>query len=94
MDMTKMLEKYAKLAVKKGVNLQKNQVLLVNAPIECVDFARAIAKAGYEEGAKEVVVHYGDQSLQRLKLENASIDTLKEVPNWVAESYNIKDYVP
>lgn len=88
MDMTKMLEKYAKLSVKKGVNLQKDQVLLVNSPIECVDFARAIAKAGYEEGAKEVVVHYGDQSLQRLKLENASIDTLKEVPNWVSESYN------
>lgn len=88
MDMTKMLEKYAKLAVKKGVNLQKDQVLLINTPVECVDFARAIAKVGYEEGAKEVVVHYGDQNIQRLKLENASIDTLKNVPNWVAESYN------
>lgn len=88
MDMTKMLEKYAKLAVKKGVNLQKDQVLLINTPVECVDFARAIAKVGYEEGAKEVVVHYGDQTIQRLKLENASIDTLKDVPNWVAESYN------
>ncbi|MDV4152310.1 aminopeptidase [Clostridium sp. AL.422] len=88
MDMTEMLEKYAKLAVKKGVNLQKDQVLLVNSPIECVDFARAIAKVGYEEGAKEVVVHYGDQNIQRLKLENASIETLKNVPNWVSESYN------
>ena len=88
MDMKNMLEKYAKLAVKKGVNLQENQVLLVNAPVECVDFARAIAKAGYEAGAKEVIVHYGDQSVQRLKLEHASIDTLKAVPNWVAESYN------
>ena len=88
MDMTKMLEKYAKLAVKKGVNLQKNQVLLVNSPIECVDFARAIAKVAYEEGAKEVIVHYGDQNIQRLKLEHASIDTLKSVPNWIAESYN------
>ncbi len=88
MDMKKLLDKYAKLAVKKGVNLQKDQVLLVNSPIECIDFARAIAKVAYEEGAKEVIVHYGDQTLQRLKLENASIDTLKEVPNWVAESYN------
>ena len=88
MDMEKMLEKYAKLAVKKGVNLQKNQVLLINTPVECVDFARAIAKVGYEEGAKDVIVHYGDQTIQRLKLEKASIDTLKDVPNWVAESYN------
>lgn len=88
MEMKNLLEKYAKLAVKKGVNLQKDQVLLVNSPIECIDFARAIAKVGYEEGAKEVVVHYGDQTLQRLKLENASIETLKDVPNWIAESYN------
>ncbi|WP_066894327.1 aminopeptidase [Clostridium nigeriense] len=88
MDMKNMLEKYAKLAVKKGVNLQKNQVLLVNSPVECIDFARAIAKVAYEEGAKEVIVHYGDQNIQRLKLEHASIDTLKEVPNWLSESYN------
>lgn len=88
MDMNNMLEKYAKLAVKKGVNLQENQVLLVNAPVECIDFARAIAKAAYEAGAKEVIVHYADQSVQRLKLKHASIDTLKTVPNWVAESYN------
>ena len=88
MDMKNMLKKYATLAVKKGVNLQKDQVLLVNCPIECIDFARAIAEVAYNEGAKEVVVHYSDQSLQRLKLEYASMDTLKETPNWVAESYN------
>lgn len=88
MDMKNMLEKYAKLTVKKGVNLQKDQVLLVSSPVECIDFARAIAKVGYEEGAKEVIVHYGDQNLQKLKLEHASIETLKEVPTWVAESYN------
>lgn len=88
MDMKNMLLKYATLAVKKGVNLQKDQVLLVNSPVECIDFARAIAEVAYKEGAKEVVVHYGDQKLQRLKLEYASMDTLKEVPNWVSESYN------
>lgn len=88
MDMKNMLKKYATLAVKKGVNLQKDQVLLVNSPIECVDFSRAIAEVAYKEGAKEVVVHYSDQSLQKLKLEYASMDTLKETPNWIAESYN------
>lgn len=88
MDMKKMLQKYATLAIKKGVNLQKDQVLLVSSPVECIDFSRAIAEVAYKEGAKEVIVHYGDQKLQRLKLEYASMDTLKEVPNWVAESYN------
>ncbi len=88
MDMKNMLQKYAMLAVKKGVNLQKDQVLLVNSLVECSDFARAIAEVAYKEGAKEVIVHYADQKLQRLKLEYASVDTLKEVPNWISESYN------
>ena len=88
MDIKNMLEKYAKLAVKKGVNLQKDQVLLINAPVECVDFARAITKVAYEEGAKDVIVHYGDQTVQKLKLQHATIDTLTNVPNWIAESYN------
>lgn len=88
MDMTKMLHKYAELAVKKGVNLQKDQVLLVNIPVDCTDFARAISEVAYKEGAKEVIVHYSDQKLQRLTLEHASLDTLKDIPNWVADSYN------
>ena len=88
MDMNKMLEKYASLAVKKGVNLQENQTLLINTPVECVDFARAITKEAYKQGAKEVIVHYNDQKIQRLTLENASIETLSNTPNWLAESYN------
>lgn len=87
MNMNKMLEKYANLVVRKGVNLKKDQTLLVNSPVDCVDFARAITKAGYEAGAKEVIVFYGDQKIQRLKLENASMETLTDVPNWVVESY-------
>ncbi|WP_300380778.1 aminopeptidase [Clostridium sp.] len=86
--MNKMLEKYASLAVKKGVNLQKNQTLLINTPVECIDFARAITSEAYKVGAKEVIVHYNDQKIQRLTLENASIETLSNTPNWVAESYN------
>lgn len=88
MDMKNMLEKYAKLAVKMGVNLQKDQVLLINSPVECIDFARAITEAAYKEGAKEVIVHYNDQTVQRLKLNYASLDTLSNTPNWIAESYN------
>ena len=88
MDMNKILEKYASLAVKKGVNLQENQTLLINTPVECVEFARAITKEAYKEGAKQVIVHYNDQKVQRLTLENASIETLSNTPDWIAESYN------
>lgn len=88
MEMEKMLKKYAELAVKKGVNTQENQTVIINSPIECANFAREIAKAAYNVGAKEVVVHYNDQKLQRIKLENSSIETLSNTPEWLGESYN------
>lgn len=88
MNINNMLKKYASLAVKKGVNLQKGQVLMINTPIECYDFARVIAEEAYREGAKEVIVRYSDQVIQRLTLENASIETLSNIPDWFSESYN------
>lgn len=43
----KMLEKYANLVVRAGVNLQDKQQLVINSPIECASFARMIAKKAY-----------------------------------------------
>ena len=43
----KRLEKYAQLAIVKGVNLQKDQTLMINASIDAVDMARACVKAAY-----------------------------------------------
>lgn len=88
MNKNEMLQKYAKLAVKMGVNLKENDTLVVNSPIDCANFAREIAQAAYNEGAKNVVVHYNDQKLQKIVLNNNSIETLSEVPNWSSESYN------
>ena len=42
---TDILRKYAELVVKKGINLQDKQQLLINSPIECAEFARLIAEA-------------------------------------------------
>lgn len=83
-----LLRKYAKLAVKTGVNIQENDVLVINSPIETANFARLIAEEAYNLGAKDVVVHYGDQQLTKIKLENSSIETISNLPEWFGESYN------
>ena len=36
-----LLHNYARLVVRVGVNLQREQILVINAPIECAEFARA-----------------------------------------------------
>lgn len=83
-----LLKKYAKLAVKTGVNIQENDILVINSPIETSEFARLIAEEAYNLGAKDVVVHYGDQKLTKIKLQNSSIDTISDIPEWFGESYN------
>lgn len=83
-----LLRKYAKLAVKTGVNIQENDILVINSPIETAEFARLITEEAYNLGAKDVVVHYGDQKLTKIKLENSSIDTISDIPQWFGESYN------
>lgn len=83
-----LLRKFASLAVNTGVNVQKDSILVVNSPIETAEFARLIAEEAYKVGAKEVVVHYGDQKLNKIKLENSSLETIADFPQWQAESYN------
>lgn len=46
-----LLQKYAELVVNVGVNIQKDQILVINSPIECADFARKISEAAFKAGA-------------------------------------------
>ena len=82
------LIKYASLAVNIGVNIQKDNILVISSPIETAEFARLITEEAYKSGAKDVLVHYGDQKLTKIKLENSSLETISNIPEWQAESYN------
>lgn len=82
-----LLKKYAELVVKIGVNIQKNQTLVVSSPIECADFARLIAEVAYKEGAREVQVKWNDDELTRIKYLNAPEEIFEEFPEWQKEFY-------
>ncbi|MBT2215238.1 aminopeptidase [Virgibacillus dakarensis] len=75
-------EKYAELALKKGVNLQKNQALMINAPIEGADFTRIVVRKAYELGAKDVHINWGDDELTKLFYENAPDEVINDFPDW------------
>lgn len=85
--MEQKLEKYARLVVKTGVNIQKDQILVVNSPIECADFARKIAKEAYAAGAKDVVVSWNDEKLSKIRFTDAPDKVFDEFPNWRKEMY-------
>ncbi|MCA0988382.1 aminopeptidase [Guptibacillus algicola] len=88
MSKQEMLQKYAELALKRGVNLQENQMLVVNAPVESANFARLVAKRAYEIGAKTVHINWTDDTLDRLWYENAAQDVLENVPEWRVKMFD------
>ena len=78
-----MYEKLAKLAVRKGVNVQPDQPLVVNACIRDAAFVRLVVKEAYEAGARYVQVNWSDVELTKMDYTYQSLETLKEVPQWV-----------
>ncbi|WP_433747249.1 aminopeptidase [Falsibacillus pallidus] len=79
------LEKYAELAVKVGVNIQKDQTLVISAALDAADFVRLAVKKAYEAGAKNVVVNWGDDTVTRLKYDLAPKEAFTEFPEWRAK---------
>lgn len=81
-----LIKKYAALAIRKGVNLQKGQTLMINASIYAVDVARACVKEAYAAGAKEVVVFYNDEKISREHYLHQDVETLCRVHQWKLDS--------
>ena len=77
-----LLAKYARLIVNIGVNLQHNQILVINAPIECAPFARLLAQEAYAAGAHDVVMSWGDEKFARLRYDRAPAVVFSEFPAW------------
>ncbi len=83
-----ILQNYARLVVKIGVNLQKGQGLEIICPVEKYEIAEALAKAGYEAGAKIVQVRWSAQTIDKINYENADLEVLTDIPKWYVDSKN------
>lgn len=81
------MQKYARLIIKTGINIQKNQILVVSTPIECAYFARTIAEIAYEEGAREVVMNWRDELSTKIRYVHAPDEIFDEYPDWQKEYY-------
>lgn len=79
------LRKYAHLAVKSGVNIQPDQLLVIHSPVHCADFVHLCVEEAYKLQAKKVTVHYNDEVLERLDALHVEKEILKEVPQWMID---------
>src|SRR5690554_1072788 len=83
--MKERISKYAELIVKKGVNVQKNQLVVIRGTTEAVELMRELTKYAYLNGAKRVYAQFNDAYVSRYLYKNASLETLGEVDDWVVE---------
>ncbi|MBB6021777.1 aminopeptidase [Paenibacillus sp. JGP012] len=78
------LERYAELAVKVGANVQPDQIFVINAMIDAAPLVQLLVRKGYEAGAKQVIVKYSDETVNRLRFELAPEESFNEPPKWHA----------
>ena len=84
--MEKEIQNYVELVIKKGINIQKGQILVINSPVETFEFTRKLVKKAYELGASEVVVHWSDEVCGKYKYLYGEESIFDIFPDWQRES--------
>ncbi len=77
-----LLQKYAKLIVRTGANVQKGQVVQLAVSVEQHDFAAMVIEECYRAGAKKVNVDWAFDAHRRLSFLYADQETLSAVLPW------------
>ena len=79
-----MLEKYAEVIAKVGLNLQEGQRLFIAAGLNTAPLVREVTAKAYENGAPLVTVFWDDEELKKIRHQYAPRDSFEEFPEWVA----------
>lgn len=83
-----LMQKYAKLAVRVGVNIQKDQILRITCPVEAADFGRLCAQEAYEAGAQKVIMDYRDELKSKIDYQMATTEVLCDFPKYKEQEMN------
>ena len=78
----KILEEYADLIVKKGLNLEKDQEVLITAEPENAPFTRMVVEKCYQAGASRVIVDFRDMVCGKLDQLYQKEETLSRIEEW------------
>lgn len=82
------LQKYAKLLVSKGINVQEGHTVVINIDVEQASFARLLVKEAYALGAEEVVVKWADDVISREKYLHTPEERLTDIPQYKIDESN------
>lgn len=80
-----LLDRYARLVIRVGVNVQLGQSVVIRACPEQLAVARALTKEAYRVGASNVTTDFTDSYALRAKVELAQVEFLGSVAPWEVE---------
>ncbi len=81
-------EKYAKLLIDVGINVQPGQTLVISCPVDKAEFARMLVSEAYRAGAREVVMRWNDQFISRERYLHAADEIFDTCRPWQADMLN------
>ena len=77
-----VLREYAKLIVRKGVNVQKGQEVMIYAGLDQPEFVQMVVEEAYKAKAKKVIVEWNYQPLTKLHARYQTVKTMGTVEEW------------
>lgn len=82
-DMKKtVLKNYAKLIATMGINVRKDQDVIITAELDQPEFVYMVAEECYKAGARKVSVEFDYQPLTKLAVKYQSGETLAKTEKW------------
>ncbi len=76
------LRAYANLIARKGVNIQKNQPVIIEAELDQPEFIEVLVDECYKAGASTVEVTWTHQPLTKLNVRHQTLKNLSAVEDW------------
>lgn len=81
------LDRYAKLLVRHGANVQPGQLVNIGAEVVHRDLAYRVAQEAYRAGASNVMLDLVEPRLQRCKLDTVKDEYVSLIPKYVSAKY-------
>ncbi len=80
---SELLDRYAELVVRVGVNLEPGGEVVIEAMPEHAQLVRALVRAAYRAGASRADVNYEDLDVLRSQIELAPEESVGTAPQWM-----------
>ena len=81
----RLLRAYAKLIARRGLNVKKNQDVIVQTEVEQLDFINMVVEELYKAGARKVFVDFYHLPLSKLHNKYRSVDSLSTIESFELE---------